>query len=354
MKSVRLFAPKGKHLVGVDISSTSVKMVEIQRQQGVFHLKSYGIESLAPGLVVDKAIVDSEAVGETLSKLAKRIGISTKEAATAVSGSAVITKVIDMDAKLNDTEREAQIRLDADQYIPYPLSEVNLDFEVLGPSVVGDNLVQVLLAASRSENVDQRVDALVFSGLTTKVMDIESHAIERAFGLMVDTLPNNPELVALVDIGHTQMTLYIAKDGEFVYSREQLFGGAQLTEDIQSRYGLTFEEATINKREQTLPDDYRSEILLPFMENVIQQITRSLQFYFSSSQYNNVDYIVLCGGSASLPGLAHMVQDKLGNPVSIANPFINMTIDAHINHEQLSMDAPSLMVACGLALRSFD
>lgn len=354
MKSVRLFSSKGQHLVGVDISATSVKMVDIQRQQGIFHLKSYGIERLSPGVVVDKLIVDTEAVGDVIARLARRCNISTKEVATAVSGSAVITKVIDMDAALNDTEREAQIRLDADQYIPYPLSEVNLDFEVVGPSLIADNMVQVLLAASRSENVEQRVDALAFGGLTTKVMDIESHAIERAFALMVDNLPTHPELVALVDIGHTQTTLYIAKNGEFIYSREQLFGGAQLTEAIQNRYGLSFEEATINKRELTLPDDYHAEVLVPFMESVIQQITRSLQFYFSSSQYNNVDYIVLCGGSAAIPGLVGMVQQKLGNPVSIANPFVNMSIDPYIDSEQLTLDAPGLMAACGLALRSFD
>jgi type IV pilus assembly protein PilM len=259
-----------------------------------------------------------------------------------------------MEASLTDSERDAQIRLDADQYIPYPLSEVNLDFEVIGPSQINDRMVQVLLAASRSENVEQRVDALAFGGMTTKVMDIESHAIERAFALMVDSLPNHPELVALVDIGHTQTTLYVAKNGEFVYSREQLFGGAQLTEAIQNRYGLSYEEATINKREQTLPDDYYNELLMPFMDNVIQQITRSLQFYFSSSQYNNVDHIVLCGGSAVIPGLVGMVQQKLGNPTSIANPFINMSIAPQIDSELLLLDAPSLMVACGLALRSFD
>lgn len=351
---MRIFSSKGRHLVGVDVSATSVKMVDIRRQQGIFHLKSYGIERLAPGVVVDKLIVDTEAVGEVIARLARKCNVAGQEVATAVSGSAVITKIIDMEATLSDAERDAQIRLDADQYIPYPLSEVNLDFEVIGPSVIGNNMVQVLLAASRSENVDQRVDAFTFGGMTTKVMDIESHAIERAFALMVDNLPRQPELVALVDIGHTQTTLYVAKDGEFVYSREQLFGGAQLTEAIQSRYGLSFEEATINKREQTLPDDYYNELLLPFMDNVIQQITRSLQFYFSSSQYNNVDHIVLCGGSAGIPGLIGMVQQKLGNPTSIANPFINMSINPHIDNEQLIIDAPGLMAACGLALRSFD
>lgn len=351
---MRLFASKSRHLIGVDISSTSVKMVDIQRQQGVFHLRSYGIERLLPGAVVDKMIVDTEAVGDTIARLAKRCQVSGADAATAVSGSSVITKIIDMESGLSDIEREAQIRLDADQYIPFPLDEVNLDFEVIGPSVIDDDLVQVLLVASRSENVDQRVDALTFGGLKTKIMDVESHAIERAFGLMVDSLFNMPELVALVDIGHYQTTLYVVKNGEFVYSREQLFGGLQLTEAIQNRYGLSFDEATINKRDRTLPDDYYPEILTPFMENAIQQITRSLQFYFSSSQYNSIDHVVLAGGSSSIPGLSGMVQQKLGVPVSVANPFINMTVNPYLDNEQLSIDAPSLMAACGLALRSFD
>lgn len=351
---MRLFSSKSQHLIGLDVSATSVKLVDIQRQRGLFHLKSYGIEKLSQGTVVDKLIVDTEAVGDAISRLAQRCQVSGSHAVTAVSGSAVITKIIDMDKVLNDVELEAQIRLDADQYIPYPLAEVNLDFEVIGPSLVSDNLVQVLLAASRAENVEQRVDALTFGGLKTKIMDIESHAIERAFGLMVDSLANMPELVALVDIGHNQTTLYVAKNGEFVYSREQLFGGSQLTEAIQNRYGLSFEEATINKRESTLPDDYYPEILTPFMESAIQQITRSLQFYFSSSQYNSIDHVVLAGGSGSIPGLAGLVQQKLNVPVTVANPFINMTIDPYIDSEQLAIDASGLMAACGLALRSFD
>lgn len=351
---MRLFTPKGRHLIGLDVGTTSVKLVELTKQGGQFALKSYGVEPLEPGWVVDKAIVNVEEVGEAITRLVRRSGAATKEAATAVSGSAVITKVIDMDANLNDTERETQIRLDAEQYIPYPLSEVNLDFEVLGPSMVGDNLVRVLLAASRSENVDQRVDALSIGGLTTKVMDIESHAVERAFALMVDSLPNHPEIVALVDIGNTQTTLHIAKDGEFIYSREQSFGGNQLTEAIQTRYGLNYEDAVMAKREASLPEGYHEEVLAPFLENAVQQISRSLQFYFSSSQFNNVDHIVLCGGTAALPGLATMIQQRMGGQVSVANPFTNMNINGRIDAHQLDLDAPGLMAACGLALRSFD
>ena len=348
-----LFSPKGRHLVGLDVSTTSVKLVELQKQQGRLHLKSYGIEPLEPGWVVDKNIVNSEEVGGAIARLLRKSGASSKEAATAVSGSAVITKVIEMESGLSDSDREAQIRLDAEQYIPYPLSEVNMDFEVLGPSHV-DGLVRVLLAASRSENVDQRVEALSIGGLTTKVMDIESHAIERAFGLMLDNLPNDPSVVALVDIGHKQTTLYIAKDGEFIYNREQGFGGEQLTESIQSRYSMPYHDAVIGKHEYTLPADYRESVLVPFMESTVQQISRSLQFYFSSSEYNNVDHIVLCGGTAALPGLADMVQERMGSLVSVANPFEGMSVASRIDSAVLQKDAPSLMAACGLALRSFD
>lgn len=353
-KSVRLLTPKGRHLIGLDVSTTSVKLVELQKQAGHFALKTYGVEQLEPGWVVDKTIANIDEVGEAIGRLVRRCNPTTKLAATAVSGSAVITKIIDMDADLNDIDRDTQIRLDAEQYIPYPLSEVNLDFEVLGPSTIGDNLVRVLLAASRSENVDQHVESLLIGGLNAKIMDIESYAIERAFALMVDSLPGQPQIVALVDIGNTKTTLHIAKDGEFIYSREVSFGGATLTESIQSRYGLSLEDAIVAKRDGTLPDGYREEILTPFLEDTVQQISRQLQFYFSSSQYNNVDHIVLCGGTSGLFGLSSMIQQRIGGQVSVANPFVNMKLDARINPEQLEMDAPGLMAACGLALRSFD
>ena len=350
---MRLFTKNNKQVVGIDITTTAIKMAEITRQQGLFHLKNYGIEPLPRGVVVDKNIIDIEAVSDALSRLNKRQGFSTKNIATAVSGSSVISKIIEMDTEMTEVERESRIRLDADQYIPYPLSEVNLDFEILEPSTT-PGMSKVLLVASRSENVEQRVDVAALAGLDTKIVDVESYAVERVFQLIVDSLPSQPEHVALIDIGHSQTTLYVAKDGDFVYSREQLFGGAQLTESIQSRYGLTYEEAMINKRNLTLPDDYHYEVLTPFLDAIVQQITRSLQFYFSASQNHQVDHILLGGGTASIPGLASMVEQKLGIRTGIANAFSNMTISNHINTEMLIMDAPSLLAACGLALRSFD
>lgn len=350
---MRFLTKSNKQIIGVDVTSTSVKMVEITRQQGLYHLKNYGIEPLSRGMVVDKEIKDTEAVGDAINRLSRSLNLSSKTAATAVSGASVISKIIDMDTAMSDTDREARIRLDADQYIPYPLAEVNLDFEVLGPAV-DEGKSRVLLVASRSENVNQRVEVLSVGGFETKVVDVESYAIERAFQLIVDSLPGQPQNVALIDIGHGQTTLYIAKDGNFVYNREQLFGGGQLTENIQNRYGLTYEEAMTNKKNMTLPDDYQSDVLMPFLDSLVQQITRSLQFYFSSSQSHQVDHILLAGGTASLPGLAMMVEQKLGSRTSLANPFANMTIANQVNTETLLVDAPSLMAACGLALRSFD
>ena len=340
-------------LVGLDISSTSVKLLELSIQDGRYRVESYGVEPLPTNAVVEKNIADTEGVGDAIERLVKRARPRTRAAAAAVTGSAVITKVIDMEPDLTDDKRETQIRLDADQYIPYPLSEVNLDFEVIGPSAV-PNRVSVLLAASRSENIEQRVDTLEIGGLTAKVMDIEAYAMERAFSLIIDTLPSSPEIVAIIDIGHTMTTLNVLRDEKIIYTREAMFGGKQLTEDIQRRYGLSFEEATRAKREGNLPDDYEPEVLRPFMESVVQQVTRSLQFFFSSIQYNDVDHILLAGGSASVTGLALLIQEKLGNRVSVANPFLQMNFASQIDTSAIENDAPSLMIACGLALRSFD
>ena len=250
---------------------------------------------------------------------------------------------------------ESQITLEADQYIPYPLDEVAIDFEVQGPSERNPEQVEVLLAACRRENVDLRADALEMAELTAKVVDVEAYAIERAYTLISPQIDIDEDgAVAIVDIGSTMTTLSVLVGGQTVYTREQLFGGKQLTEEIQRRYGLSVEEAGLAKKQGGLPDDYEPEVLDPFREAVVQQVTRSLQFFFSSSQYNDVDHIVLAGGVASMNGLAELVQNKLGTTTSVANPFANMALTPSVDAMALSNDAPSLMIACGLAMRSFD
>ncbi|MEH6557523.1 MAG: pilus assembly protein PilM [Oceanicoccus sp.] len=351
-----LFGKKRSNpVLGVDISSTTVKVLEISKSGDKYKVESYAVASLPPNAVIEKNIAELEGVAESIQKACDRSKTKLKSAAVAVAGSAVITKLIDMPAGLNDDNMETQITLEADQYIPYPLDEVAIDFEVQGESEHSPEQVEVLLAACRRENVDLRVDALEMADLATRVVDVEAYAIERSFDLMLPYLDCDEDgAIAIVDIGATMTTLSVLVDGKTAYTREQLFGGRQLTEEIQRRYGLSLDEAGLAKKQGGLPDDYEPEVLEPFKDAVVQQVTRSLQFFFSSSQYNDVDHIILAGGVASMNGLADVVQDKLGTPTSIANPFTDMSVASRVDATALSNDAPSLLIACGLALRSFD
>jgi type IV pilus assembly protein PilM len=339
----------------MDISSSSVKLLEISQSGGQYRVESYGVASLPPNSVVEKNIAEIEGVAEAVRNVHLQSKTKLKAAAVAVAGSAVITKLIEMPSGLNDDNMETQITLEADQYIPYPLDEVAIDFEVQGESEKNPDRVDVLLAACRRENVDLRVDALEMAELAGKIVDVEAYAIERAFELIVPQLDcDEDSAIAILDIGSTMTTLSVLVDGQTVYTREQLFGGRQLTEEIQRRYGLSIDEAGLAKKQGGLPDDYEPEVLDPFKDAVVQQVTRSLQFFFSSSHYNDVDHIVLAGGVASMTGLAELIQERLGTPTTVANPFANMAVGSKVDAMNLSNDAPSLMIACGLAMRSFD
>lgn len=342
-------------MLGLDISSTSVKLLELSKSGDRYRVEAYGVEPLPPNAVVEKTISDVEGVGEAIKRVLGRAKTPVKQGAVAVAGSAVITKVIEMELGLNDAEMEAQIEVEADQYIPYPLDEVAIDFEPLGP-LAGTEQMEVLLAACRKENVELRQAALEIGGLKAKVVDIEAYAMRRAFSLLRSQLGDDVDemVVAIIDIGATMTTLSVLTGDRSVYTREQLFGGKQLTEEIQRRYGLSFEEAGRAKKLGGLPDDYAAEVLEPFKEAVLQQVTRSLQFFFSSSQFDDVDCIILAGGTASIEGLPEMVEAKLGTKTLIANPFVNMSVATKVDVDALSNDAPAMMIACGLAMRSFD
>jgi len=354
------FSSKKQSVLGLDISSTAVKLLELGTSTGRtgtrYRVESYAVEALPPNAVVEKNIADVDAVGQIIGNVVRRSGTKARQAAVAVSGSAVITKVITMPASLSDQEMESQIQLEADQYIPYPLEEVNMDFEVMGASVKNPEMVDVLLAASRSENVDDRVAALEVAGLSASVVDVEAYAMENAFSQIVDQLSDYGEdqKVAIADVGASITTLNVLHNGKIIYTREQNFGGRQLTEEIQRRYGLSNQEAGMAKRQGGLPDNYMPEVLNPFKDAMAQQVSRSLQFFFSSSPYNSVDTIVLAGGCSAIPGVDELIEEKLGTPVVIANPFANMSVSAHVKPQSLSNDAAALMIACGLALRSFD
>ena len=261
-----------------------------------------------------------------------------------------------MSASLSEDEMESQISVEADQYIPYPLDEVALDFEIQGVSETSSERVNVLVAACRKDNVDNREAVLNLAGLQVRVVDVEAYAMERAYELVESQLDFSGEtpLVAIIDIGSTMTTLSVLEDGKTIYTREQLFGGRQLTEEIQRRYDMTPEQADFAKKNGDLPDDYEAEVLTPFREAAVQQISRSLQFFYSSSNHADVKYIVLAGGCASTRGLDSLIADKVGTRCIVANPFAQMAISKRVNANTLDNDAPALMIACGLAMRSFD
>jgi type IV pilus assembly protein PilM len=352
---VGLLATNNAPLIGVDISSTAVKLLQLSQTGGRFRVEHYAVEPLPPNAVVEKNIVEVEAVGEAIKRALARSGARTKQAAAAVAGSAVITKVVPMQANLSEDDMEDQIQVEAAQYIPYPIEEVSLDFEVLGPVKDNPEMIQVLLAASRSENVEVRTSALEIGGLTAKVMDVEAFAMENAFRLIADQLSVPKDaLVALVDVGATMTTLNVLRNQRSIYTREQVFGGKQLTDEVMRRYGLSYEEAGLAKRQGGLPESYEIEVLEPFKEAMVQQVSRLLQFFYAGSEFNRVDQIVLAGGCASIPGIAEMVEEQIGVLSIVANPLANMSLSSRVQAQALAQDAPALMIACGLALRSFD
>jgi len=351
---VSLFSKKNHALLGIDISSSTIKLLELSKTGAKYKVENYSSRPLPDGALVEKNIANLDAVGEEMLKLSTLIKTGSTKAAVAVPGAAVITKTIEMNASMSDAEMENQISVEADQYIPYPLDEVALDFERQGPSEKNEDMVEVLLAACKKENVDTRVAALEIGGFEAKVVDIEAYAMERAFNLLCEQMELDKEgLAAVIDIGATMTTMYILRDGVSIYTREQVFGGAQLSMEIQNRYGLSKAEADNALVNNDLPEGFEDDVLKPFIHEMSEQIGRTLQFFFSSSQYNDVDLIVLAGGSASTAGLSDMVQEELGTRTVVANPLAKMGVANKVNKKQLQNDAASLMMACGLAIRGF-
>ncbi len=346
--------PKKPTLIGLDISSTSVKLLELSKSGSSYRIESIAVEPLPANSMVEKNVAEVEAVGESVKRALNKSKTKSKYCAIAVAGSSVITKKITMPSNLTEEEMEGQIQLEADQYIPYPLEEVNLDFQILGETEGNPETVDVLLAACRSENVDDRIAAVELAGLTAKIVDIEAYTIETAFQTMAPHIPDEgiDKTVAIVDIGATMTSLSVIHNHQLIYTREQNFGGKQLTEEIMRRYGLSYEEAGLAKRQGGLPDNYEPEVLEPFKETTAQQVSRFLQFFYSAGgEVSNIDHLILGGGTAALPNLAELTESHIGIPTTIANPFEDMSATGKISKSNLQADGPSFIIAAGLAIR---
>jgi type IV pilus assembly protein PilM len=352
-----IFTPKSPPLIGMDISSSAIKMVEIADEgKGKYRIERYAIEPLPKDAITDGNITNLDEVADCARRAWKRLATSTRHAALALPVAAVITKRIIVNAGMREDELELQVETEANQYIPFALEEVNLDFQVLGPAPSSAEEVEVLIAASRKEKVEDRVAVAESAGLKATVVDVESYAMLAAFSLIESSMPEQgkDQLICYVDIGANMTTINVLRNDQSVYTREQAFGGSQLTMDIQRAYGMSIEEAEGAKKNGGLPDNYDNEVLRPFIDNCALEVSRGLQFFFTSTQFNQVDHIVLAGGCAVIPGLEEAVSGRTQVATTIANPFANMSLSSRVRPKLLAADAPALMIACGLAMRRFD
>jgi type IV pilus assembly protein PilM len=351
-----LLGRKHPAMIGLDVSSSSVKLVELgQNAAGDYVLERFASESFEKGWIADGQIEKFDEVAEAVRRVVAKSGTKTKQVVLAMPQSAVITKKIMLPAGLREEELELQVESEANQYIPFSLDEVSLDFSVIGPSPTSIGDIEVLIAASRKDRVQDRQGLAEAAGLKPMVLDIESHAARLAMSRLIEALPNEGKdaLVALFEIGAETTSLKVLRDEEMLYDRDQAFGGAQLTQLISRQYGFSFEEAEQKKLSAELPEDYEASILAPFVDSLSQEIGRALQYFFTSTPHHKVHYVMLAGGTATLPGLKDRVTELTGFACMVVNPFENMKLGSAVRESKLRREAPSYLTACGLAMRRF-
>lgn len=351
-----LFARQSAPLLGIDISSSSVKLVELAHDKGgALVLERCAIEPLERGWITDGNIEKFDEVADALRRLVKKSGTKTRNVALALPASAVITKKISLPGGMSEQELEVQVESEASQYIPFSLDEVSLDFCVIGPNQNSPDDVDVLLAASRREKVQDRQGLAEAAGLKTTIIDIESYASRLAASRLIEAFPNHgkDDLVALFEVGALITSMQVMRNDEVLYERDQAFGGAQLTQLIVRQYGFSLEEAESKKRSGDLPDDYGVAVLGPFVDSMAQEIGRALQYFFSSTPHHRIDHILMAGGSAPLPGLTEAVAQQSGFACTVVNPFEGMAVGSAVRMKKMAREAPSYLTSCGLAMRRF-
>jgi len=351
-----LFSRQPAAMLGLDISSSSVKLVELGRDKsGQLVLENCAIVPLERGWITDGNIEKFDEVADAVRRVVKKSGTRTKNVAMALPPSAVITKKIVLPGGLSERELEQQVETEANQYIPFPLDEVSLDFCIVGPTPNGTGDVEVLIAASRREKVQDIQGLAEAAGLRPVVVDVESYASRLAASRLISNMPNQGigSIVALFEVGAMTTSMQVIRNDEVLYDRDQAFGGAQLTQMIVRQYGFSLEEAESKKRSGELPEDYVSVVLQPFIDSLVQEIGRALQFFFTSTTHNKVDMVMLAGGSAALPGLPVAVTQQTTFACSVVNPFDGMETAGNIRLKKMTREAPSYLTSCGLALRRF-
>lgn len=346
---------KSTLLLGLDINPYSIKMIELSYSQKTYHVNAYA-SVLLPEAVFEGAVIEKiELMSEALKQLFEQNHFSTHLAALAVPDSAVISKTIQIGESVSD-DVESFVMGEAEKFVPYPIDEVNLDFEVIGTSTKNSNLQDLLIVASRAENIDSRISVLEEAGLLPKVIDVESYAIERAMMLLESDLPDRgvKKTIVVFDVGYIRTTLYALNDMKIIFSREEEFGVKQLVERISEFYHMSLEAAKSFYERENVPSNFEQEVMEPYIQTLIVQMKRSLQFFFSSTRFTSVDLIILSGALTQSRLLLEQVEEQFHIPAKYANPFKEMTIESSVESTQLVKNASTWLIACGLAMRSWE
>ena len=358
---LQLFSRKERFL-GIDISPSAIKLMELSQSGQRIQIEALAREPLPEDAMVERNPAALDQVSAALKRALKNSGTTLKKAAVAVPSSSVITRTIPMPIEYSEDDIELNIQVEAAQYIPFPLEEIHLDFQVLGASRGSDAMQDVMIVASRRENVDLREEVLSEAGLKAAVVDVEAYSLENTYpfitqgAVAVDSAVDHgtDTRTALVDIGASITTLYVFQGDKVIFTREQNYGGDQLTRTITDTYDLPKDRAELAKHTGDLSEDYPLMVLEPYKQSLAEQIDNALQFFYTSSHFNSIDHVVLSGGGAMLPGLDQTVSSVLSLPVTIGNPFVGMNSTKKVNRRSLDHDAPLFIVAFGLALRSLD
>ncbi|RUR34414.1 type IV pilus assembly protein PilM [Vreelandella nanhaiensis] len=343
-----------KSLIGVDITSSSVKLLELKKSRNTYQVENYAIRPLSDGAVVEGRIQNINEVADALSQALDDARPATRKAAIAIPASVAITKMLTLPAALNEDEVEERLMVESDHHLPFAFNDVAFDFLSLGPVPTSPHLQQVLLVACRHQDIQRWVEALEQAGLEVVAIDMETFAIERAFSAMSTYLPlsqGSPACVGLLDIGAAVSSFHVVQETRIVYTHDSPIGGEHLTQAIQSHYALDKADAEQAKKRSGLPDDFQHALLTPFLEALGQQVARALQLYYTQGWSVEVTHLVLVGGSSSLPGLAAHIATTCGIPVALGNPLQPMQLNKRLDGQALAEALPALLNVCGLALR---
>ena len=330
------------------------------KTRNAFSVNHYAYEPLEAGAIVENQIKQVEQVGAAIRRAVKRANSREKQAAICVSANNVISRTITVQAGLDDDELESAVQSEVDQFVPYALDEVNIDFHRLGRSQraapeagAGEEDEDVQVVVCRKEVVNDYATVLGEANLEPLVVDVDSFILSRIYSLVCGEPADQDEkrLRALFDFGYSNSRLIVFDDNQVVYSRELPCGGQFLLDSIQSRYDMAPKVAIQSLRKSNMPENFKTKVLKPFVKQLIQELIRALHFFYSSSTYNQVDELMITGGCVSIGNLEKIIQRRVDLPTVIMNPFEFMRIGPKIRSSNFQREIPFLTIAAGLAIR---